>query len=66
MTRKRAASHCDIVVVKPKGLHLLAICLIKNAQVSCEECCGILHELLATDADSNVRNMATDLQILLC
>ena len=28
----------------------------------CEECCGIPHELLATGADTDVRNMAADLQ----
>ena len=34
----------------------------KNAGVFCEECYGIIHELLAMDADTNVRNMAADLQ----
>ena len=48
-------------VVKSQGLDLLAICLIRMLEFS-EECCGILHELLAMDADTNVRNMASDLQ----
>ena len=49
-----------LVVVIPKGLDLLAICLIRLLEFSVRM--HLLHELLATVADTNVRNMATDLQ----
>ena len=34
----------------------------KNAGVFSEECCGILHELLETGTDTNVRYIAMDLR----
>ena len=54
-----------LVVVKSKGLDLLAICLI-SVSVLCEKCCGILLELLETGTDTNVRYIAMDLQDMLC
>ena len=49
------------VVVKPKGLRSACIFFDNNAYVFCEECCSIFHEL-TMDADTNIRNVATDLQ----
>ena len=51
-----------LFVVKEKRACSTRKLFDKNACLFCEEHSGILHEFRTMDADTNVRNMATDLQ----
>ena len=61
--QKRAANHCEVSHNEAKGLDIVANCIDKTG---CVFCCGILQELVAMDANTSVRNMATIPKILLC
>ena len=53
---KEQASHCEVGCSQAKKARSTSN---KNAGVFCD---GILHELLIADADTKVRNLATNLQ----
>ena len=60
--RKRAATHSEVPYGEMKRVRSTRKSLDNNACLFCEERSGILHEFVTMDADTNVRNMATDLQ----
>lgn len=60
--RKRAATDCEACCGEVKRARSTRKLIDKNTCLFCEERSGFLHEFLTMDADTNVRNIATDLQ----